>query len=356
MDTNKQIYILAPFPTGDDLRDGMMQRIVVIDSLLSEYERIYINISVKNKKFKKITHGPDVTEYFLNPLNPFLIFKYFLNQAERVYAHSIHPFKFIPYCFPFLKKKLVVLDAHGVVPEEIRMYDRPLRYRYALWIENMVFQKIKHCICVTNAMALHFKERYNNHRISYHLFATSTLMKAPDNDDVEALRKALRYSSSDIVFLYSGNIQTWQNIDLMIHLISQLKQHKILILTGAKEGFINAFSEKGISLENIHITSVDHSELNKYYALANYGFILRDESIINKVANPTKMLEYLQFGLTPIVLTPKIGDYYQMDYEYLMSDDLLTAVFKQDKSIRNKEIAITMHKSEQNVNISELFS
>lgn len=47
------ILFIADFPTEENIRDGMFQRISAIDSLTQNKERVYLNISFrKNTKEK----------------------------------------------------------------------------------------------------------------------------------------------------------------------------------------------------------------------------------------------------------------------------------------------------------------
>jgi hypothetical protein len=46
-----------------------------------------------------------------------------------------------------------------------------------------------------------------------------------------------------------------------------------------------------------------------HYLAHEYGFVLRDESLVNRVACPTKLVEYLYWGVLPVVITPRIGDF-----------------------------------------------
>ena len=356
MDNHQPIYIIAPFPEGEDLRDGMMQRISVIDGILGSRSKIYVNISIKNKKFASKIHSENVKEYFFNPIFPFYIFKYFILKAKNIYSHSIHPLKYIPYFFLFSSQKFMVLDAHGVVPEEIKMYGKYSRYLYALLIERLTFRHLNHCICVTNSMISHFMNRYKKHHVNYHLYSTSRLLKPVDEGEVNSLRSQLGYSEQDVVFIYSGNTQTWQNIPLMVDAMAKLNSFKILILTGEVQKFKDAFRERNIDMSNVEIFSVDPSALNQYYALSHYGFILRDDSVVNEVANPTKMLEYLQIGITPVVLFPKIGDYFLMNYEFLELKDLNNVSIKPYRSLRNIEIAKEIAANRENFNVASLFN
>ena len=94
----------------------------------------------------------------------------------------------------------------------------------------------------------------------------------------------------------------------------------------------------GLSGARIELKSVAPEELAEYYESAHYGFILRDDNVINTVANPTKMIEYLQYGIVPIVKSPNIGDFATYGYDYITYDSPLSEL-KPVKSPKNREVA-----------------
>ncbi|MFV4812096.1 glycosyl transferase family 2, partial [Escherichia coli] len=49
------ILFIADFPTEENIRDGMFQRISAIDSLTQNKERVYLNISFRKNTKRKIS-------------------------------------------------------------------------------------------------------------------------------------------------------------------------------------------------------------------------------------------------------------------------------------------------------------
>jgi glycosyltransferase involved in cell wall biosynthesis len=350
----KNIYIISPYPRQELLKDGMMQRVHIIDSLLSKKNRIYINISFRNKGFTTNTYNECVTEMLFNPFYILTIITKFLLPSQYIYIHSIHSLKYIPYFFLFFKgKKKIILDAHGVVPEEMKMYHKNFHYLYFLWIEKRIFKQLSDCLCVTCSMINHFKNRYSN-PLNYHHFSTSELMKIPEHFNQKIILSELNIKEDEVVIIYSGNTQVWQNIPLMIESIRTIKNVKILILTGEKYLFETMLKNAGLFIKSINILSIEPKNLYKYYSICHYGYILRDNNIVNNVANPTKMLEYLQFGITPIVLSPKIGDYLNYNYDYIELKNLKEENLKPIKSLKNIEISKLL-KLNENLDLNTLF-
>lgn len=48
------------------------------------------------------------------------------------------------------------------------------------------------------------------------------------------------------------------------------------------------------------------------------GFLLREATLFNEVATPTKLVENITYGIVPAVLSPDIGDFLQYGYRYLL--------------------------------------
>lgn len=153
-----------------------------------------------------------------------------------------------------------------------------------------------------------------------------------DNDILETVKKKYQINDNDIVIIYAGNTQKWQNVDLMIEFVKKYKdieKVKFIFLTNEINKFKSLFLSNNLIInKGIYIDSVSKEDLPIYYSLATYGFILRDNHILNKVSNPTKLSEYLQFGIIPIVLSEDIGDYKEMGYEYIKVDNINNELFQ----------------------------
>ena len=63
--------------------------------------------------------------------------------------------------------------------------------------------------------------------------------------------------------------------------------------------------------------------MKKEYEKAQYGFTLRDEFIVNEVACPTKLIDYVKYGIIPILKFDKIGDFIENGLEYVKIEDFI---------------------------------
>jgi hypothetical protein len=96
--------------------------------------------------------------------------------------------------------------------------------------------------------------------------------------------------------------------DLFATLHQSLPQAHLLLLSNGDQDVIRReVSSRGIGEESYTLISVPHGEVPNYLVAADSALLLRDDSIINRVASPVKFAEYLLSGL-PVVLTDGIGD------------------------------------------------
>lgn len=97
------------------------------------------------------------------------------------------------------------------------------------------------------------------------------------------------------LYCYSGSAKAWQCPDKVLDYFDNIyktdNNARFLILTCDIEFFTNAVKNKAFNA-NLHVFNVSAEHLVKYLAACDYGVIFRDDHIINRVARPTKVLEY----------------------------------------------------------------
>jgi hypothetical protein len=345
----KTMLILAPYPTAKNIKDGYMQRVMAIDKLVNDVQRDYL--SIRSNPFGKteIKHIADVTVYRMNRFQ--LKIKDFLSQYDCIYIHSIYMYK---YVHKFITNQKTILDLHGVVPEELSFNHKYFSSMYYGYLENKAAHKIDIIIFVTEAMKEYFGNKYPQSKAVKWVFpiiAKNSLIAKRINNSF-----SVEYIKNPVVFVYSGNIQKWQNIKQMLGFIKKYDKENYIyiILSSFKKYFFNILDKnfKEIKYRFI-IDSVLPEELYKYYSIAHYGFLIRDDHILNKVSCPTKMLEYLFYGITPIIKLKEIGDFF--DYESIGIFDENIDFFSH-KSEKNKQLAIQTLKKYSDINLLENIS
>jgi len=332
------ILFLSKYPeTQEDLRDGMFQRIIHIDSLFPEKEKVYLAAS-PYRYFKKTFVQDKNTNTTIIKCNLILHLGLILSlyrNATTVYIHSIHNLLYQFMFFLFFNKKYI-LDLHGLVPEEFEMEGDIKRSIIFNRVEKCVYSKLTSVVAVSQRLANHYRQKYPDASPEYIIYPIIPNNLQPVT--VEEINESLH--SETVNFIYSGNLQAWQNIDLMLESIKKLSKNThyfFQILTGQVEEMKERFREKNINLQNVDIRGVKSEELGEYYKKAHYGFVLRDNIAVNNVACPTKLIEYMNYGIIPIVLSDEIGDFKQIGYENVTLHEISDRLERR-KSFTNIEI------------------
>ncbi|HIF9354876.1 TPA: hypothetical protein ACX6RJ_002910 [Photobacterium damselae] len=113
-------------------------------------------------------------------------------------------------------------------------------------------------------------------------------------------------------FVYVGGASKYQNIEMMVKLLESLSRKRQVELT-----IISNHSDKireiigSQSSFKVDYLSLQQSEVSDHLRKYDFGFILRDDLLLNRVSSPIKVLEYTSAGVTPII-TPYVGDYSKM--------------------------------------------
>ncbi len=298
------ITIIGEHPNQNNERDGMVQRIAAIDNLLRGSKRRYLEVSLrKNWKGEHvIENGIDV--YKFNFFVHFIFILHLFLSSKYIYVHSIYnSLRILPFYYFF---KNIVTDLHGIVPDELLMCNEKKKAWLFRQIESVVIIHSFKLIAVTETMQNYYIQKYPYAKEKFIFISIFTNIII--ENEVSRKRNGV---------IYSGGTQKWQCIDKMIELIKDTEHtYEWTILT------VNPNYFKDPSINNyIVVKSVKPMEVEKYYKENSYGVILRENSIVNRVACPTKLIEYIKTGLIPIVLCPEIGDFYRYGYKYVNYDD-----------------------------------
>lgn len=151
------------------------------------------------------------------------------------------------------------------------------------------------------------------------------------------------YEKSGIVkFIYVGGLSVWQNFDKIIllykNISKKLANTTLTIITKDVARAREICNHKGVEAE---IFSIDNSQINSVLQDYDFGFLLRDNILLNKVASPVKFLEYTSSGVIPII-SNGIGDYSDLVKENSIGisiDENITieCIVEQIRSLKNDD-------------------
>jgi|DewCreStandDraft_5_1066085.scaffolds.fasta_scaffold26724_1 hypothetical protein len=348
----KKITFVGQYPTQENIRDGFIQRIKDIDDLFSEVHRIYLDVRIKDYfKPRRIEVG-NVTIFKLNYFFHFFKIISVLFKSEIIYIHSVYNgFKIIPHLF-FVsrRKRKICLELHGAFPEESKYYGELLNpYIFSL-VEKWILKKSHYVVYVSSQFKDYIQYKWNfTSTVESFIIPTvaSNVVKKESAEKIKEISSRFDIQDNDVVFLYSGSTKKWQKIESTLETISKIAhnpRYKFFLLTGYLEDMKRLLKKFNLDEHpRIFVLSLTPEEISGYYEIAHYGFILRDDHILNRVASPTKLFEYLSYGIIPIMESLNIGDFLQYDCEYLKVGDVTDNMHPR-KSLRNIQSAQLIYK------------
>gem|GEM_PF-3313089 len=331
------IVFLTNFPDVINLKDGYFQRVLSINLQLEEINRQYIRYSKAYFSFlpqKNVINNEGV-EFLINPLNPlhllFVIVK--VLSSDAIYFHSIYRLHSFFHRLLFLIAKKSIIDLHGAVPEELEMQGKIKEYRVFEKVEKFAIKNADIIICVTEKLLYHIKNKY---QIDY---SQKNFLLIP----ILPIKICVQNNEKDITsntVIYSGGLQKWQQVEKMLEYVHKNeKRMEFIFLVSDPEKIQSMYFEKYEEKFPGFIKSVLPDEIAQYYRKSTFGLILRENNVVNSVACPTKLTEYIQNDIIPTVDLEDIGDFKKMRYRYIKEkDDLPNVTIRQEIILENRKV------------------
>ncbi|MFN8234950.1 MAG: glycosyltransferase [Bacteroidia bacterium] len=256
---------------------------------------------------------PRMTSFDFNTLMLFFVLL-FLNQRS-VIARNVLAARIALRLRSFLKLK-VCFDGRGAIAAEWNEYQvvplQEWKNSIHTW-EKSVVLNADFRIAVSEELVKYWNERYgyseNKHVVIPCTLNTSFRPEILKQEEIENARKKMKFDADDIVLVYSGSTAGWQSFDLLQGFLQKIinnnKNIKVLFLSEKDK---NVDQLKAEFPDKIFQTFVKHSEVSGILKSCDIGILIREKSVTNQVASPTKFAEYLSAGL-PVIISEGIGDY-----------------------------------------------
>jgi hypothetical protein len=195
--------------------------------------------------------------------------------------------------------KNIIVWFQGVIPEESYLRNKSILRKTVLeQMEKLALKKSCLRIFVSRAMKEHYESKYGMmfNEDSYYImpcFNTGLSEHSFFQKD--------KYKNN--LFVYAGGLSSWQKFDTILSVYQgieklEIANTKLLILTPDKEKAMQQVEK--LSIKNFEIDYLPVEELPSVLANAKFGFVIRDNSIINRVSTPTKLSTYISNGIIPI--------------------------------------------------------
>jgi len=224
-----------------------------------------------------------------------------------------------------------VFDYHGVAVHEIFASDKSPRglAKAAIYLrlERRTVKRADKIVVVSNNFRRSIEKRYRRAPDDVHVFPMvpeAGLLQAPRKTRGEiAAELGVDVGAGTVVFTYLGQAQTWQLAAETVAYYARIEAASddtfLLIISNDRDRFSEIVRRAGV--RRCKTISVPHADVPRYLDFCDFGFVFRRPILVNTVASPTKVMEYLSRGVLP-VMTGSVGDF----SEALSIEDLATIV------------------------------
>ncbi len=321
-------------PAMESESDGYLQRVRAVDGALADLQRIYLHVDDSYRGAPCVSAlGKDLFALAIadNDLAGNLLLRALAALSPHLYVHSILPFcsRSLRGLFSHIRGAKFV-DAHGVVPEEFVMHNNHFSAQVYGEYEREFLTGADFIVCVTERMARHFQDKYD---IPRSRFIVCPIFLRHGGG-------VARRSNVRPRVIYAGGTQIWQQIPKMVDaIIARRADMDFTILTPAPDVVIREFESRGMVRAELsaHVKAVDQRQVLRLCQLSDFGFLLREDSVVNRVACPTKLIEYIDCGVIPVLDSPEIGDFSALGLRHVRYDDFLAGVLP-DQAARRQMI------------------
>lgn len=199
--------------------------------------------------------------------------------------------------------KHIILDARGAYKAEFEEY---LLLSYPSIIQNIDVLE-KHAIeqahfklAVSQSLVNYWKDVYqyqkNNHVVIPCTLPYSFVRPYPTEEWIKQQKAQYGYSEKDVIVVFAGSLSGWHSLNNYIFLeLLRVNPHIKLLFIGKYTLESTEYADRIQSIE------VPHDEVIKYLYISDYGWLLREKTMTNKVASPVKFAEYLAGGLKILI-------------------------------------------------------
>ena len=209
----------------------------------------------------------------------------------------------------------VIYDGRGAIAaeqEEYNVYDYTGLEDKIHDLERISVLKSDYNIAVSSKLIEYWEKEFKyikGKEVVIPSTISNNYLKKRDIQKTLLIENQLGIIKDDIVMIYSGSKAGWQSFHLLKEFICAIlendKRVKIIFLCKLNR-IINELIQRFQS--RIIQNYVPHDEVPHYLDIADYGLLLRENSLTNKVASPVKCAEYLSRGLK-VIISSDIGDY-----------------------------------------------
>lgn len=196
----------------------------------------------------------------------------------------------------------------GDAPPEVAMQARRIEGS-----EQAAAQMADGLICVSSAMRRYAVEEWgvDPEKVTVVPCATDAVTAERSIGRRDEIRRRLGLIDRFVV-VFCGSLEAWQAPLVWLSwfkVIAQLRSDAhLLVVTMHPERMRYYREQAGVPESRLTVVSVLQHQVYDHLAAADCAFLVREPSLVNRVASPVKFAEYLAVGL-PVLISEEVGDY-----------------------------------------------
>jgi hypothetical protein len=260
----------------------------------------------------------------------------------------------------------IIYDGRGAIASEWNEYrvitDTVMLSEIQI-LEKLAIEAADYRIAVSQQLKIMWENTYG-YRDSAHVVIPCTLNKVFHNITlnegiIEKRRNCFGIHKTDVVLIYSGSVAGWQSFDLLNQFVKPFleanSKNKLFFLSNKDNAIVLL---QKVFPNQILCEKVLPNEVPNFLLIGDYGLLVREKSITNKVASPVKFAEYLACGLD-VIISEGLGDYtefvevHDCGIVYKGDNILNMETICIDKKIKNQNLAKQYFYKEAEVNVGQ---
>lgn len=255
-----------------------------------------------------------------------------LRSAKYVYVRSVFDFVTVSiFRLTSRAKFLTHFDFRGFISDESYLRNKSrIRYSVLRIIERYAYVTADSVSCVSINMKNELYRRFGERKVDV---VPCCIRRTVVNRRERTVKEPLQ-------FCYVGSMSKWQGFEEAIRcFMSVIKQVEARLTVLTKDIKMAEEICKAYNLiDVIEIRSVERDKVFEYLDVMDFGFLVRNDNVINRTASPVKFAEYVARGVTPII-TRFVGDYSDLYKEnlYVIEDKCKSLSVKKLFDLRTPE-------------------
>lgn len=241
------------------------------------------------------------TRYYKNNLEKYL-FLFSVNNITDIYTRSIIDFFWIFIVKTILFRKwILAFDFRGLSSDESKFRGKTIIKVVILeCLEWVAYHFSNRLFTVSHNFKSYLITKYNKKK------NITVIPCCVEN--AEFVSKPLYNKGDKVKFVYVGGLSKWQKFEYILKVyseISQIMNTSLTIITNEVTTAEGIIKMKGIYAE---VFQMEHKYISQELTKYDFGFLFRENILLNNVASPVKFIEYISNGVIPII-SENIGDY-----------------------------------------------